>query len=133
MNEMYNMSIVTHYYSVWAVLGVILLNLYMLNKASCMKDYKRFNSLFMPIGSMFIGGVIFTGIIMMAAKHLEFSIENIIMIIIGVYVIVLEASRSKKLKYLSKDTQLCAYKTQVNKIFLIQSILVIAISIWMLI
>jgi TatD DNase family protein len=47
--------------------------------------------------------------------------------------LVLEASRSKKLKYLSKDNELSAYKTQVNKIFLIQSILVIAISIWMLI
>jgi hypothetical protein len=70
---------------------------------------------------------------MMAAKHLEFSIENIIMIIIGIYVIVLEASRSKKLKYLSKHTEFSAYKIQVNKIFLIQSILVIAISIWMLI
>jgi uncharacterized integral membrane protein len=133
MNEMYNMSIVTHYYSVWAVLGVILLNLYILNKANSMKSYKRFNSLFMPIGSIFIGSVLFTGVIMMSAKHLDFSIENIIMIIIGLYVIILEAKRSKKLKYLSKDNELIEYKAQVNKIFLIQSILIIAISIWMLI
>jgi len=135
MNEMYNMSIVTHYYSVWAVFGVILLNLFMIIKANNIEVYKRFNTLFMPIGSMFIASVIFTGVIMMAAKHLDFSIENILMIIIGASIIILEAKRTKKLKYLKNDNfpAFLEYKKEVTKSFFIQMILLISISIWMLI
>ena len=135
MNEMYNMGIVTHYYSVWAVFGVILLNLFMLNKANDVQRYRRFNTLFMPIGSMFIGGVIFTGVIMMAAKHLDFTIENIFMIIIGIYIIILEAKRSKKLRFIKNDDlqTFVVYQAEVKKLLFLEMILLIAISAWMLV
>jgi len=135
MNEMYNMGIVTHYYGVVAVLGVILLNLIMLKKANNIEKYKRFNTLFNPIASIFIGTVIFTGVIMMAAKHLDFTIENILMIAIAVYVIVLEVKRSKKLKYIKNDNLegFGLYKKDVYKLLFTEFMMVVIISIWMLI
>jgi len=135
MNEMYNMSIVAHYYSVMAVFGVIFLNFYRLKQAKSVENYRRFNTLFNPIGSTFIGGVIFTGVIMMAAKHLEFSIENIIMIIIAVYVIVLEVKRSKKLKYLKNDDTdgFYEYKQFASKLLIYELVSVVFISTWMLV
>lgn len=135
MNEMYNMSIVTHYYGVVAVFGVILLNLYKLKQADNVAKYRRFNTLFNPIGSTFIGTVLFTGIVMMAAKHLDFTIENIIMIIIAIYVIVLEVKRSKKLRYIKNADYegFLAYKKEIFKLFAIEFLVILLISIWMLI
>ena len=63
MNEMYDMSIVTHYYSVIGILVVIVVNVLMLRRAENIKDYQRQMSLFTPIGSVAIGGIIFTGIL----------------------------------------------------------------------
>lgn len=135
MNEMYNMGIVTHYYGVMAVFGVILLNFYKLKQTKSLKEYRRFNTLFNPIGSTFIGSVLFTGVIMMAAKHLEFTIENILMIIIAIYVIVLEVKRSKKLKYIKNDDidSFELYKKDITKLLSIEFVVVLLISIWMLI
>jgi len=129
------MGIVTHYYGVVAVIGVIVLNLYKLYSAKSIVDYKRFNSLFNPIGSTFIGSVIFTGVLMMAAKHLDFTIPNILMIIIAIYVIVLEVKRSKKLKFIRNDDleKFALYKIEVYKLLSIQTILIVLISAWMLV
>ena len=135
MNEMYNMSIVTHYYSVMGVLGVILVNVLMLLKATNISSYKRFMTLFMPIGSIGIGTVVFTGVIMMAAKHLDFSIENILMIIFAIAMIVLEAKRSSRLKYLNskEENALELYKKYAFNILKIEVLMTISISAWMLI
>ena len=135
MNEMYNMSIVAHYYSVWAVLGGIFLNLFMIIKADNIDKYKRFNTLYNPINGTFIGGVIFTGIVMMAAKHLNFSIENIVMILIALYIIWLELKRNKALKIIKDDyhSSFQFYKFFAMRMLITQMLLLLAISIWMLI
>ena len=135
MNEMYNISIVTHYYGVIAVFGVIFLNLYKLKQATNIAQYRRFNTLFNPIGSTFIGSVIFTGIIMMAAKHLDFTIENILMIVIAIYVIVLEVKRSKKLRFIRNDDYdgFMIYKKEIFKLLAIEFLAVLLMSIWMLV
>ena len=135
MNEMYDMSIVTHYYGVVAVLGAILLNLIMIIKADNIDKYKRFNTLFNPIGSTFIGMVIFTGIVMMASKHLNFTIENIIMIAIAIYIIVLEVKRNKGLKFMKDDyhSGFQLYKLFAIRMLAIELLLLLSISIWMLI
>jgi len=135
MNEMYNMSIVTHYYGVIGVFGVIFVNVFMLLRANNIYAYRRFMTLFMPIGSIGIGTVIFTGVIMMAAKHLDFTIENIIMIVFSVAMIVLEAKRSSKLKYLNskKEDALSEYKKFAFNILKIEFIGTLIISVWMLI
>ncbi len=103
MNEMYEMSIVTHNFSVLAVLLIIAINLYKITKADDVFKYRKFNTLFNPIGGTIIGFVIFTGVVMMAAKHLDFTFANNIMIIFSIVLIVLEVKRSKGMKHIKND------------------------------
>lgn len=135
MNEMYNMGIASHYYSVLGILLVIFINIIILNSAENILKYKKQMSIFTPIGSVAIGSILFTGVIMMAAKHLEFSIENVIMIIIAIYVIVLEVKRSKKLKYLKNDDTdgFYEYKQFASKLLIYELASVVFISTWMLV
>ena len=133
MNEMYDMSIVTHNYGVIGILVVIFVNAFVLIKAKELVKYKRQMSLFTPIGSLAIGGILFTGVIMMAAKHLDFTLENIIMIVFAVAIIVLEVKRAKSLKYMNpaKERALEAFKPFALRILQIEFLLTISISIWM--
>ncbi|MEA2092101.1 MAG: hypothetical protein U9O83_07040 [Campylobacterota bacterium] len=133
MNEMYDMSIVTHNYGVIGILGTILFNIIVLYRAKDIKKYARVMNLFMPIGMTVIGMVIFSGIVMMAAKHLDFTIENIVMIIFSVVLIVLENMRSKKLQRLDKkeENALNLHKYDAFKIIKIEILLVLSISVWM--
>lgn len=133
MNEMYEMSIVMHNYSVYGILAVILLNFLMLVRADDIRAYERFVTLFMPIGMTVIGAVIFTGVVMMAAKHLDFSVENIVMILFSVVLIVLENIRSKKLQRVDKKLPDAVeiHKKEAYKIFAMEVFVVLSISIWM--
>lgn len=130
MEDMYSMSIVMHYYSVLGIIFVILINFWMLHRAKDIPSYQRTMSLFTPIGSTAIGSIIFTGIIMMAAKHLDFSIENILMIVFSLAIIILEVKRVKTLKYLRSDLEI--YKKYARNILLIEVLLTLSISGWML-
>ena len=133
MNEMYDMSIVAHYYGVIGILVVIGLNAYMLLNAKELLGYKRQMTIFTPIGSTAIGIIIFSGVVMMAAKHLEFSIENLLMIVFALSIIVLEVKRAKSLKYLNpkQNGALEGFKKFGIKILLYEILLVLSISIWM--
>ena len=133
MNEMYNMSIVTHNYGVIGVLAVIFVNTMLLLMAKDVTLYARKIRLFMPIGMTVIGAIIFTGIVMMASKHLDFSLANIVMIIIAIALIVLENKRSTKLVVLDKtqETAFKTYKKQAITILLFEVILILCISAWM--
>jgi len=135
MNEMYNMSIVAHYYSVVAVFLSILLNLVMLIKANNIEKHKRFVSLYNPIGGTFMGGIIFTGVVMMAAKHLDFTIENILMILIAMYMIWLDVKRNKALKIIRTDyhSSFQFYRLFAMRMLVMQMLVLLAISIWMLV
>ena len=133
MNEMYDMSIVTHNYGVIGILAVILINVFFLLRAKDIKSYKRQMTIFTPMGSMAIGVVIFTGIVMMAAKHLDFTIENILMIVFAVAIIMLEVKRAKSLKYINinEPNVLENFKSLAIKIFQIEVVLTLSISTWM--
>ncbi len=133
MNEMYNMSIVTHNYGVIGILVVIFINFMMLKRASDVDVYARSVSIFMPIAMTTIGFVIFTGVVMMAAKHLDFTIENIVMIAFAIVLIVLENKRSKLLQRLNKkrDDALETYRADVKSVFIYEIVTVLSISIWM--
>ncbi len=130
---MYDMSIVTHNYGVAFVLSAILANFFFLYRAKDMKKYKRTMRLFNPIAGTVIGFVIFTGVVMMAAKHLDFTIENIVMILFAISLIVLEAKRASKLKWSDPrvENALQNYKIYVKKIFLLETVLILSISTWM--
>jgi len=129
MNEMYSMSIVTHYWSVIGVLGVVFLNMFVLMSAKDIKKYRKFMSVFTPIGSVLIGSVIFTGVVMMTAKHLDFTLANIVMIIFAVVFIVMEVKRAKELKF--ADVKLDEYKLYAFKILIAEIVVIVGISVWM--
>ena len=133
MNEMYDMSIVTHNYGVMLVLGVIMVNLYMLLSTKDIKKYRRRHTLFMPIGMTMVGMILFTGIVMMAAKHLDFSIENIVMILFVTALIVLENKRSSTLRNsdLRVESSFENYKKYAMKVLILELILILSISVWM--
>jgi len=134
MNEMYNMGLDLHSWSAVAVLVMIFLNLYILISSKELAKYKRVNSLYLvPLEVTLLGSLLFTGIVMMAAKHLDFTLENIAMSILGVVMIVLEAKRLKALKYLSttKDHAFNAYKPFARTILQVEFVLILLMSIWM--
>jgi len=134
MNEMYNMGLSIHSWGAVALLSVVLLNIWFLRAAKELGKYKRIMSVFlMPLSSTAIGVALFSGTIMMAAKHLDFTIENIVMIVISVVLIVLEAKRSKSLKYLNPKVEnaLQVYKSYGIKILYSEMGLIFFISIWM--
>ncbi len=133
MNEMYDMSIVTHNFGVMGVLGMILVNMLMLKRATDIRKYKGTMTLVMPLIMTVIGTVLFTGVVMMAAKHLDFTIENIIMIIFVIALIVLENRRSQKLHRTDprKDGALEGHKVEAFKIYQIEIAITLSISIWM--
>jgi len=135
MNEMYDMSIVTHYYGVLGILVVIFINSLMLKKAQNITDYKRQMSLYTPVGSIAIGFVIFTGVVMMAAKHLDFTVENILMILFSIAIIYLEVKRAKGLKYIDtrEENALEKFKVYGAGLLMMELVLTLSISIWMLI
>jgi hypothetical protein len=135
MNEMYDMSIVTHNFGVIGLLAVILVNLLLLLGAQDIHRYAKKVRIFMPMSVTMIAVILFSGTVMMAAKHLAFSVENIIMILFGVSLIFLELTRYKKLKHLdiSKNDALQTYKSLGLKILNIEFFVTLTISAWMLI
>ena len=133
MNEMYDMSIVTHNYGVIGILLAVFVNFVMLKRANDLNKYKRQMRIFTPISSLGIGTVLFTGVVMMAAKHLNFTVENIVMIIFLLVLIILEVKRAKTLKYLSSKVEngLETFKIFAIKIFIAEILLTLSISAWM--
>ena len=134
MNEMYNMGLSIHSIGVGVLLGIIFVNIVILMKIKDLVKYKRKMSIMlMPLSSMVLGAVIFTGIVMMAAKHLEFSVANIAMILLSVVLIYLEVKRVKLLKYINvkKERALEAYKSFALRILTIEFVLINVISLWM--
>lgn len=134
MNEMYTMGLSLHNWSAVAVLAMIFLNLFLLISFEELSKYKRVNALYLlPLEITLLGSLLFTGIVMMAAKHLNFTIENVMMIIVGIAVVVLEAKRLKALKYLNakKEHAFMAYKPFARTLLQIEFIMVFLMSLWM--
>ncbi len=134
MNEMYNMGLSLHSIGAVAILAVIFLNLFILISSKDLNKYKKWMTVALtPLTYTTLGYVIFTGVIMMAAKHLDFTLENIIMILISVIYIVLEVKRIKSLRYIDskKERAFDAYKPLARTILQIQFAIVLIISIWM--
>ncbi|NPA60558.1 MAG: hypothetical protein GXO30_08905 [Epsilonproteobacteria bacterium] len=134
MNEMYSMGLSIHSIGAVVLLGTIFLNIVVLRLAKDIKKYKRVMSIFLiPLSITSIGLAVFPGVIMMAAKHLDFTIENIVMIVISIAIIVLEARRAKYLTFMRDDRErvLEAYSMFAFKILYIEVGLVGVISVWM--
>ncbi len=132
MNEMYSMSIVAHNYGVMAVLGAVFINMIVLILSSALVRYRRFSSLFTPIASTMIGFVIFTGVVMMAAKHLQFTVLNVVMIAMATLFLFFEVKRLSPLKYLHTDEEFEIYKKGALRVlaYEVVGVLVVAFLMW---
>lgn len=132
MNEMYNMSIVTHGTFVFWMLAMILVNYVVILGSDDLAMYRRKRSIFyVPLDFVGLGGVIFTGVVMMASKHLAFTMENIVMITAGFLFIILEVKRAKELKFVNNADKFTGYKNYAKKILLVEFSITFLISIWM--
>ena len=134
MNEMYSMGLSLHSVGGVAVLAVIILNLYFLISMQDLKKYKRLHSIFLwPLTFSTLGLMLFTGTVMMAAKHLDFTFANIIMIFISIIYITLEVKRIKTLKYLStkKDHAFNAYKPVARTLLQIEFVMILLLDLAM--
>lgn len=131
---MYNMGLSIHSVGTAILLGIILLNFVMLQKFTELQKYKRLNSIFLlPLTATILGVAIFTGIIMMAAKHLDFTLANIVMVLISFVLIFLEVKRNKALRYInaSKARAMEAYQGFGVKILVMEFVITLLISVWM--
>jgi hypothetical protein len=134
MNEMYDMSIVTHNIGVMGLLGVIIVNILILLVSQDIRMYAKRMRIFMPIGAGMLSLIIFTGAVMMTAKHLEFTIANSIMTVFSFILIFLEVKRYVSLKHLdlNKIDAFKLYRQKAFRIFQIEFFVSLAISVWML-
>ncbi|MGE4396239.1 MAG: hypothetical protein AB7D34_02150 [Sulfurimonas sp.] len=133
MNEMYDMGIVTHNWGVMFVLAAIFINMFMLFGIQNLAKYKRAMLLYTPIAATAIGTVIFTGVVMMAAKHLDFTVENIAMILFALTLIYLERKRAKALRGTSQKEadSFKNFKSYALNILLLEIFVTLGISTWM--
>ena len=133
MNAMYNMSLSIHWFGVFLLLAIFMGSLWQLNRANDVMAYlhkMRFQS---PLIMMAMFVPIFTGMVMMAAKHLEFTIPNIAMIVLSIVLIFFEIKRSRPLKYASiiEEGAFEKYKKDAKIILIGEIALIVLISIWM--
>ncbi len=132
MNYMYNMSIDFHNYVVILLLMLIGLNFLLLFRAKNVFSYRKKMAYLTPTIAVLLASILFTGTIMMAAKHLHFTFANIAMIVIAIVFIVLEAKRVKPIKRLKDVPEaIPAYRDFAKKILSIELLIVLVISLWM--
>jgi len=123
MNEMYNMGLSIHSIGTIILLGVLLFNIVIIQQSSSYEQYKRLHSIFLlPLNATILGVALFTGVIMMAAKHLDFTLANLAMIFVSLVLLYLEKKRTHAL---------VMYKTVGVKILAIEILLILLIASWM--
>ncbi|MDD5159761.1 MAG: hypothetical protein PHI47_06905 [Sulfuricurvum sp.] len=135
MEAMYKMGIEIHYVGVIMLMGVVGFNIVMLALSKHIIRYSKRMRVVMPISGSLIAMLILTGAIMMAAKHLHFTLPNIAMIIVGIVMIILEAKRYKTLKRRTDITQegaFAEYKKKAFRFLGIEMAMLVLISVWML-
>ena len=133
MNKMYDMSLMLHEAGIVLMLLIFLLSIWQLNRVEDTLGYLKKMRIQAPMIMMAMFVPIFTGMVMMAAKHLSFSIPNIVMIILSVVLIIFEIKRSRPLKFASiMETDVFEqYKKDATMILVGESALIVLISIWM--
>ena len=134
MNETYSMGLHLHSFAAVALLVVIFINLYLLISIKELKKYKRVHALFLqPLTFTIYGLSLFTGTIMMAAKHLDFTFANIVMLFVSLIFFLLELKRVKSLGYLSesKEHAFFVYKPIARTLLQIEFLLILILSLGM--
>ncbi len=134
MEEMYSMSIGIHDVGVLLLVGIIVMNMVHVKSAKELNKYAKQMRIMMPFSSSMIFLILFTGMVMMAAKHLSFTIENIVMIVFSIAMIVFEAKRYGSLKHINfrAEGAFETYKGVAIKILFIELAMNVLMSAWML-
>lgn len=133
MDEMYNMSIVMHDVGLVALIIAIVVNMSMLYGAKDRKRYTRKMRIYMPFTVMSLAAVMFTGTVMMAAKHLAFDLPNLVMILVSVVLSVMESRRYRRLRHLDR-TRLEAfaeYRSEILRMMVAELLIVFVTSVGM--
>lgn len=133
---MYTMGLEIHTVGVIVLMGVVMFNITMLALSNQVIRYAKRMRIVMPISSSLIALILLTGMIMMAAKHLHFTLANDAMIVVGIVMIVLEAKRYKTLKRRTDITQegaFALYKRKAFRYLGIEMVLLISVTLWMMV
>jgi 4-amino-4-deoxy-L-arabinose transferase-like glycosyltransferase len=136
MEAMYTTGLNIHYFGVIVLMGIVVFNIVMLSLSHHIIRYSKRMRIVMPISGSLIALILFTGAVMMAAKHLHFTFANIAMIVIAIVMIILEAKRYKTLKRRTDITQEGAfvqYKKKAFRFLGIEMSLLIVITLWMMV
>ena len=131
---MYTTTLQLHFGLVLAWMGVIAFNAAMVQFAVQASEYVRRARIAMPFSVMAIAAMAFTGTVMMAAKHLDFTLENIAMILLTVLLIILESRRYKTLRRLRTKLAdaLTLYRPFALKLLAAEFTLTLLVTLWML-
>jgi glucan phosphoethanolaminetransferase (alkaline phosphatase superfamily) len=135
MEALYTAGLEIHFVGVFVLLAVVIFNIIMLALSYQIIRYAKRLRIVMPISSALIIIIIFTGIVMMAAKHLNFSLANIAMIVLSILFIVLELKRYKILKHetdIKQENAFVQYKKKAFRFLGIEMALLVVMSAWML-
>jgi hypothetical protein len=136
MEAMYTMGLEIHTVGVIVLMGVVMFNIMMLALSNQVIRYAKRMRIVMPISSSLIALILLTGMIMMAAKHLHFTLANDAMIVVGIVMIILEAKRYKTLKRRTDITQegaFALYKRKAFRYLGIEMVLLISVTLWMMV
>jgi hypothetical protein len=136
MEAMYTMGLEIHSFGVMVLLGVVMFNIAVLSLSKNVIRYAKRMRIVMPISASLIALVLFTGMVMMAAKHLHFTFANSVMIVAGIVMIILEAKRYKTLKRRTDITQegsFALYKRKAFRFLGIEVAMLLSISVWMMV
>ncbi|MDP3022960.1 MAG: hypothetical protein Q8N32_07010 [Sulfuricurvum sp.] len=135
MEALYLTGLEIHFVGVVVLMAVVMFNIIMLLLSHQIIRYAKRLRLVMPISLSLVIITIFTGVVMMAAKHLSFSLANIVMIIVSISFIVLEIKRYKILRYetdIKQENAFMQYKKKAFRFLGIELLLLMAMSVWML-
>lgn len=135
METIYTLGLEIHIVGVLILMGVVAFNILMLAFSKHLLPYTKRMRIVMPISISLIFLVLFTGAIMMAAKHLHLTLMNIGMIFGLIAMIVLEMKRYQTLKYktnIHAEDGLKEYKIKAFRYLGAEMVVLVVLSIWMM-
>lgn len=135
MELMYSTAIQIHFGIIVVLMGIIGMNVAMILLAVNPHSYARRARIAMPLSVMLIASVLFTGIIMMAAKQLDFTIENSAMILVTIGLTIMESERYFTLKrtHFDDEDAFATYQTSALRVLVGEMGLVLLMTLGMVV
>ncbi len=98
MDTLFESALKFHIYSVIGVVFMMTAFYLFTQYTNNFDVYKRRIRMWMPIYILALAFTVFTGILMMASKHLSFNLSNNLMIALTLLIVTLELKRHKRLQ-----------------------------------